>query len=148
MQQVICLGSWQGGDAAAWLLGEQLEAHLQAQSAPRLALQIHCCLAPAQMLGLFKGAAAVLLIDASCDLPLGRLELIAREDVRYTPSWSSHGLELVAALDLIEALGEMPPVLQILALGVGASSAPPEQIAEQALPAVLAILGMAALRAQ
>lgn len=150
MQHVICIGSWQGSDAAAWVLAEQLEAHLRAH--PQPALQIHRTRAPIQMLNLFKGVDAVLLIDATPDLPPGRVELIARKDLRSTPNCSSHGLDLVAALDLIEALGELPPRVRILALGVGAIEVAPDWIAEQALPGVLTLLrtvdGMHTVRAR
>lgn len=138
--QVICLGSWHGSDAAAWVLAERLEAYAQLQSANLPALQLHCCGAPAQIVGLLQDAASVVLIDPTQDLPFGNVESFTRQDLERTSNWSSHGLDLVAALDLVDALGATPCALRILALGVGTGAAAPEQVVDRAFQAVVNFL--------
>ena len=134
MKYVICLGSWQGSDAAAWALADLLEGNVQP------GFEIHRCGTPVQMLELLKPGAIIYVIDATPDLPVGQVASIAREDLARVPRCSSHGLDLLAALELIDALGDSPRALHILALGVGVSDVAPETIAEQALPVVLEML--------
>ncbi|MBU1191047.1 MAG: hypothetical protein KKE76_04960 [Gammaproteobacteria bacterium] len=129
--RVICLGSWQGSDATAWVLADGLEELVGAD------IEIYRCASPAQMLELIKPDAVVYIIDATPDLPCGQMAEIARDDLRHAPHCSSHGVDLLAALNLLDALGDTPRALHILALGVGTCGVPPEAIADQVLPEVL-----------
>ena len=131
MQRVICLGSWQGGDATAWELADRLEEQVGAD------IEVLCCASPAQMLDFIKPDAIVYIIDATPDLPCGQIAQISREDLRQTPHCSSHGVDLLAALNLIDALGDTPRVLHILALGVGAQAAAPDAIVKELLQKLL-----------
>lgn len=131
---LIFLGSWQGNDAAAWALADRLEVSI------RSGVEIHRCTAPVQMFELLKPGASIYVIDATPDLPVGQVASIVREDLARAPRCSSHGLDLLATLELVDALGDGPCALHILALGVGVSDVAPEKIAEQALPIVLEML--------
>lgn len=129
--QVICLGSWHGSDAAAWALADRLEGNLQP------GFELHRCAAPVQMFELIKPGAIIYVIDATPDLPVGQVTSVAHEDLLRAPRCSSHGLDLLAALELVDALGDSPCELHILALGVGTAEMMPEAIAELALPPIL-----------
>ncbi len=131
MKCVICLGSWQGNDAAAWALADRLEIWVQP------GFEVHRCASPVQMFELLKPGATVYVIDATPDLPAGQVAAIAREDLVRAPRCSSHGLDLLAALELVDALGDCPAALHILALGVGSGDFGAEEIAELTLPAML-----------
>lgn len=134
MKCLIFLGSRHGSDAAAWALADRIEVSVQP------GVEIHRCTVPVQMFGLLKPGATIYVIDATPDLPVGQVASIAREDLARAPRCSSHGLDLLAALELVDALGDSPHALHILALGVGVSDVAPETIAEQALPVVLEML--------
>lgn len=131
---LIFLGSRHGSDAAAWALADRLEVSVQP------GVEIHRCTAPVQMFGLLKPGATLYVVDATPDLPVGEVASIAREDLARAPRCSSHGLDLLTTLELVDALGDSPCAVHILALGVGAGEISPETIAEQALPVVLEML--------
>lgn len=131
MKCLIFLGSRHGSDAAAWALADRLEISVQ------FGVEIHRCTAPVQLFELLKPGVDTYVIDATPDLPVGEVASIAREDLARAPRCSSHGLDLLAALELVDALGDRPCAVHILALGVGTGDISPEIIANLTLPIVL-----------
>lgn len=141
MKRVICLGSYQGGDAVAWLLADALKAcqgmsDTQGTSGD---VQIVQCASPAQMLSLCAGTTALVVIDATPDLPPGCVRRLNETELTEQPRYSSHGVDLLTALGIARALGDLPPRVAILGIGVDDSA--PEQLVMQCLSAVLAELG-------
>lgn len=149
MKRIICLGSHQGADSAAWLLADALIAQLPKHRAPdRVAatgadmgavggFEVLLCASPAQMLGLFAGAEAVAIIDAAPQLPAGTLQRVGMDELRQDGAWSSHGLDLITVLKLAQTLGDMPARCVLLGLGVGSVDADPHSAVSAALPDVL-----------
>lgn len=137
MKRVICLGSHQGADSAAWLLADALIAQPPEMVASEAAYEVLLCASPAQMLGLFSGAEAVAILDAVPQLPSGTVRRLDMEELRHDSAWSSHGLDLVTVLKLAQTLGDIPTRFVLLGLGVGAADADPRSAVTQALPAVL-----------
>ncbi|MBI5040785.1 MAG: hypothetical protein HZB57_06205 [Gammaproteobacteria bacterium] len=138
MKRVICLGSYQGNDVVAWRLADALQRGAE----QRGDFEVLRCASPAQMLSLCAGTTALIVIDATPDLPPGcvrrvsEAELAGRPDCY--PGCSSHGVDLLTALGVARALGDLPTRFAILGLGVGDGE--PEQLVRHSLPAVLAEL--------
>ena len=134
MKRIICLGSYQGSDEAAWRLADALSAR------PELLgeFEVVCCASPAQMAALCAGTNALVVIDATPDLAPGCVQRLSEAELAARDSCSSHGVDLLTALGVARALGDLPPRVAILGLGV--DDREPEQWATQCLPAVLAEL--------
>lgn len=134
MKRVICLGSYQGSDAVAWLLADMLQASPAAGD-----FEVVRCASPAQMAALCAGAGVLVVIDATPDLApgcvrrLNETELAERPD--GYPGCSSHGVDLLTALGIARALGDLPS--QCVILGIGVDDREPQHLVRQSLPAVL-----------
>jgi hydrogenase maturation protease len=139
--RVVAVGSPHGADRIAW----EVAAMLDAQALPQ-GTEVRCCVHPPSELGpLLQGADSVFLIDAMIDVAPGEMRRCGPAALqRRRAALSSHGLSVDLALDLAEALGELPRSLAIFGLGVGGSSAPADdhQIAA-ALPHYAAALAAA-----
>lgn len=145
MRRVICLGSPQGADALAWRLGDALEARIARTPGIAAGVEVVRCASPAQLPGLLLGPQAVLILDAVAQWPAGTVRVLLPEQLEDAAAWSSHGLGLVTALDLVRALGDLPSQVTILGLGVGCPDAEPETLVGAVFPAVWrALLAQAA----
>ena len=101
--QIVGIGSPFGADAFAW----QLIAHLQetgfAQRYPSVRLRLACCASPAQLPGRLADTASLVVLDALHGAGLGELRCVHGRQMAQTASaTSSHGLDLVAAVELVE----------------------------------------------
>jgi len=134
MKRVICLGSYQGSDEAAWRLADALLARPEALGE----FEVMCCASPAQLTALCAGTAVLVVIDATPDLAPGCVRRLSEAELAERVSCSSHGVDLLTALGVARALGDLPPRVAILGLGVDGGA--PEQWATLCLPAVLAEL--------
>lgn len=137
MKRVICLGSYQGSDAVAWLLADALRASPAAAE-----FEVRRCASPAQMIALCAGTCVLVVIDTTPDLPPGCVRRVSEADLAERPGCnpvcSSHGVDLPAALGIARALGDLPSRVAIL--GIGVDDRAPEQRVMQCLPAVLSEL--------
>ncbi len=135
MKRVICLGSYQGDDVVAWRLADALERGAELRGD----FEVLRCASPAQLLSLCAGTTALMVIDATPDLPPGCVRRVSEAELAERPDCypgcSSHGVGLLTALGVARALGDLPSRFAIVGLGVGGGG--PEQLVTQALPAVL-----------
>lgn len=138
MKRVVCLGSYQGADQLGWLLADALDAVRARDRAAAAAFEVRRCASPAQMLGLMAGAEAVMIVDAVPQLGAGRVQRLDPGALTQDAAWSSHGLDLVTALEIVQTLGDMPSRFEILGIGVGTRDADPQVLAMEVMPAVLA----------
>jgi hydrogenase maturation protease len=125
--RIVCVGSpLRGDDAAGLLVADHVRdaapAGVEVVSAPRDA---------AALLDALDGAADVVVVDAAVDVEPGRL---VRHDavagpLPFTRDPSSHGLGVAEAIELVRALGRLPP--RVTVYGIGAASfdvgAPPSE---------------------
>ena len=142
MTRVFCLGSSLGKDRVGWDIGAALEQRLAGRS--RTDVRVQICPTPAHLPGMLQGATQVLIIDALAGAPVGAVRSVAAEELQRAPNWSTHGVDLVLALNLARALGELPADVRIIGIGVGdpasASDIQSADYAAQVLPAVWAKL--------
>lgn len=139
MRRVICLGSPLGADTLAWLLADALEARLAGD--PSCAdVEVVRCASPAQMAALLAGADAVSILDAVVHLPPGTLRVLTPEELQHAAAWSSHGVGLATVLELARALGDLPPSVTIIGLGVGDPDSDPYPLVARLLPEVVRML--------
>lgn len=140
MKHVICLGSSRGNDRLGWDIAAALQRDFADRR--RADIRVQVCATPAQLPGMLEGASALLIIDAVAGLPPGSVRRLTPADLQSAPAWSSHGIDLVAALGLADALGELPARVDILGIGAGDPACAADDAArvslEPLLPAVRA----------
>lgn len=134
MKRVICLGSYQGSDTVAWHLADTLHASPDVSAD----FEIVRCASPAQLVSLCAGAAALAIIDASPDLEPGSVRRLSEYELAGCLSYSSHGVDLLTAMGLARALGDLPARVAIV--GIGVDDREPGLLVTCCLPAVLAEL--------
>ena len=134
MKRVICLGSYQGSDVVAWLLADALGARSELLGG----FDVVRCASPALMPSLCAGTTALVVIDATPDLAPGCVRRLSEAELAERPRCSSHGVDLITALGVARALGDLPVRTAILGLGV--DDREPQQLVREYLPAVLAEL--------
>ena len=117
MKHVFCLGSPHGTDRVGWDIGAALEQRLAESS--RTDIRVHICATPAHLPGMLKGGTQALIIDALAQVPVGTVRSVAAEELQSAPNWSTHGVDLVTALELARALGELPADVRIIGIGSG-----------------------------
>ena len=117
MKRVFCLGSSLGNDRVGWDIGAALEQRLARGNRTDVCVQI--CPTPAHLPGMLKDVTQALIIDALAGEPVGTVRNVAAEELRRAPNWSTHGVDLVMALELARALGELPADVRIIGIGVG-----------------------------
>ena len=124
--QVVGLGSAHGADRLGWLAIEALRRHGFPARFPPGRLALDTCPSPAQLPGLIRPGAGLLLIDALEGRPLGELLRISWADLQQAaPLSGSHGLGLREMLPLIETLYGPPGPLPLLGIGMGARATEP-----------------------
>jgi hydrogenase maturation protease len=131
MKRVICLGSYQGSDAVAWRLADILQA------TPDVSFEFETvrCASPAQLVSLCAGAVVLAIIDASLDLEPGSARRLSEDELAGRLSYSSHGVDLLTALGLARALGDLPA--QVAIVGIGVDAREPDLLVTRCLPTVL-----------
>jgi hydrogenase maturation protease len=118
---VLGVGSPFGADRVGWCAVEALR--------PRLgdALVFECCDRPgARLLPLMRGRCCVIIIDALLGATPGSLHVLQAADLVRDAGTAVHGFGVADALALAEALGDLPPRLVLIGVGVGAGEALPE----------------------
>lgn len=142
MKQVICLGSFQGSDRLGWDVAASLEQRLEQQGVADIVLRT--CATPAHLPGMLADTTALLLIDALAGAPAGTVLRLTPEELRSGGTVSSHGVDVVTALELVRALGGLPARVGIVGIGVGdplcAAGADPAPAVAAVLPEVWRIL--------
>ncbi len=138
VRRLICLGSYQGNDALAW----RLAAALRDLSELSTRYEIMPCAAPALLAGLCAGCSELVIVDACPDLVPGTVQRLQEADLQRLPVYSSHGVDLLTALGMARALGDLPA--SVLILGVGVDDRPIAELQSRALPALLAALASGA----
>ena len=131
MKQVICLGSFQGSDQLGWDIAAALERQLAERSIADI--RVRSCASPAQLPALLADTGALLIVDALAGVPAGEVRILVPEELERAPAFSSHGVDLVMALELARALGDLPEQVRILGIGIG-------DPARDAAPAVEAVV--------
>lgn len=126
MKEVICLGSFQGSDRLGWDIAASLERRLAEQGIADI--RVRACASPAQLPGILVDAEALLIVDALAGVPAGEVRMLMPEELERAPALSSHGVDLVMALELARALGDLPAEVLIVGIGIGdpARDAPPD----------------------
>lgn len=143
MKQVICLGSFQGSDRLGWDIAAALERRLAVQGIA--GIRVRACASPAQLPALLADTGALLIVDALAGVPAGEVRVLMPEELERAPAFSSHGVDLVMALELARALGDLPEQVRIVGIGIGdpAKDAAPavEAVVPEAWKAVVEALG-------
>lgn len=134
MKQVICLGSFQGSDRLGWDIAQALEQRIKEQGAADI--RVRTCASPAQLPALLADTEALLIVDALAGVPAGEVRLLMPEALQRTPVFSSHGVDLVMALDLARALGDLPAQVRIMGIGICDPAKGLEPAVEAVMPAV------------
>jgi hydrogenase maturation protease len=120
--RIIGIGSPHGDDQVGWAAIDALE-HVTLPAGTEL----HRVATPAsQLLPLLSGADRVILVDAvASDDPPGSLIECAAKDLHRSPcDLSNHGLSVSAALNVADALGDLPQDVRIVGLAVDALDTP------------------------
>jgi hydrogenase maturation protease len=136
---VIGLGSNHGDDRIGW----EVVAQLQAMRLARI--QTYCTSDPLTIVDVSTNCSLLIVIDAclGTDSP-GTVHRLVWPDSRLTATEgvSSHGVGLVAALRLAEALGKLPP--RVIVFAIEADSGEPgsmlNPLVEAAIPDVVAMI--------
>lgn len=134
MKQVICLGSFQGSDRLGWDIAQALEQRIKEQGTADI--RVRACASPAQLPALLADTEALLIVDALAGVPAGEVRLLMPEALQRTPAFSSHGMDLVMALDLARALGDLPAQVRIVGIGAGDQARDDAPALEAVLPQV------------
>jgi hydrogenase maturation protease len=115
--RVIAVGSPFGADRIAWDV-------VEAMGPLPDGIEAVCCVNPlSELPALLRSAETVLLVDAMLGVPLGTVLRCSRDDLKARErEMSSHGLSVDLALDLAAALGELPPRLVVIGLGIGSGA--------------------------
>lgn len=138
MKQVICLGSFQGSDRLGWDIAALLDARLRAAGLAQI--RVRTCASPAQLHGLLADTEAVVIVDALAGVPTGQVRMLLPEALRQVPVYSTHGVDLVTALELARALGELPAQVRIVGIGIGDPERDPQPSIDAVLPTVWSLL--------
>lgn len=121
---VAGLGSTAGDDRAGWLVIDQLLASQAAGKLPASGLVLARCGPPADLLHLLPVQRRLVVVDACAgSLPPGQWVRLTWPAPQFTEATGGHNLSLSATLELVQALGLLPPRCEVWCLG-GAAFAP------------------------
>ena len=129
---VIGIGSHHGPDATGWLACELLQA--QATST-RIDWQL--CRTPTLLPDLVVDYKAVVILDAVLsDEPMGQVLTLLWpvQQAGYHSPCSSHGLNVIEALQLASALGQLPSHTYILGITISGQQQDAAPVVKIALP--------------
>lgn len=127
--RVIGIGSNHGADQVGWIACELLQKKIQAYP-----VDWKFCRTPAQLPELMQNCDAVVLVDAVLsDKPAGQVLSLKKDDLlALSLPCSSHGIGVAQALQLTEALKQLPACCEILGITVNDPQMKPETIAQAA----------------
>ncbi|MDH3948873.1 MAG: hydrogenase maturation protease [Gammaproteobacteria bacterium] len=130
--RVIGIGSHQGPDATGWIACEMLKAQT---TSTRIDWQI--CRTPAQLPELVGDYNTVVIVDAVLsDKPMGQVFSLLwpiQQETHDSPC-SSHGLNVIEALQLASALGQLPMHTYILGITISRQQQDATLVVKNALP--------------
>lgn len=133
--RVIGIGSHHGPDATGWLACEMLQAQ-----ATSMRIDWQICRTPAQLPELVVDYNAIVILDAVLsDKPMGQVLTMVwpvQQEMYHSP-WSSHGLNVIEALQLASALGQLPIQTYILGIAITRQQQDAAPIVKLALPQLL-----------
>jgi hydrogenase maturation protease len=136
---VIGLGSNHGDDRIGW------EVVAQLHTIRPTGIQTHCTSDPLTIVDVSTNCSLLIVVDACLGTGLpGTIHRLVWPDTRLaaTGGVSSHGVGLVVALRLAEALGKLPP--QVIVFAIEADSGEPgsalNPLVEAAIPKVVAMI--------
>lgn len=115
--RLVGLGSFQGDDAIAWTLVDQLEPRLR----DRAGLELHKIEGSANLLDLCDGDGSLVILDAAVGHgPVGSWLRLIWPDPRIQSlrAVTTHTLGLAAVLHIAESLGTLPETVVIYAISV------------------------------
>ena len=137
--RVIGIGSHHGADVAGWLACEMLQAQTTSK---RIDWQL--CRTPTQLPELIANYHAVVILDAVLsDKPVGQVLTLAWPDQHewYNSPCSCHGLNVIEALQLTAALGQLPLYTYILGITINQQQQDASLAVTNALPLLQQELG-------
>ena len=114
--RVIGIGSHHGADLTGWLACERLQTIAGTKH-----FDWQFCRTPAQLPHLLADCHAVVIVDAVLnDKPAGQVVSLSWpvQHDRYHSLCSSHGINVIEALQLVSTLGMLPPQTHLLGLTV------------------------------
>ena len=114
--RIIGIGSAHGADGVGWLACERLQPSLNTHQ-----LDWQLCRTPAQLPQLVQDCEAVVIIDALLsDAPAGRVVSLTwpMRLEHYAPGYSTHGINVIEALQLAETLDLLPAQTYLLGLTI------------------------------
>ncbi|MCK9529682.1 MAG: hydrogenase maturation protease [Gammaproteobacteria bacterium] len=118
---VLGVGSPFAADRVGWCAVEALQSRFGD------ALAFECCDRPgAHLLSFLRGRPCVAIIDALLGVTAGSLHVLQPSDLARDAGTAVHGFGVADALGLAEALGDLPPRLVLIGIGVGAGEVLPE----------------------
>ena len=118
--RILGIGSPSGDDQAGWLVVNALLA--SGKCAAGEGILIHKLDRPGSgLIPLMDGASRVILIDAmQSNGPIGSIQRFDADDwPAYSKGFSSHGFGVLDALALAQALGNLPPRMDLYGIGIG-----------------------------
>jgi hydrogenase maturation protease len=121
---VIGIGSPHGDDQAGWLAIEALQARLPEAQSPACGLTICKLDRPGiALLDALQGCDRAVLVDAlQGGAAPGSLLRLTRHDLQTCAApASSHGIGVVEALALGEALHRLPPAVRMIGIAIGSA---------------------------
>ena len=118
--RILGIGSPSGDDQAGWLTVDALLASGACAAGGGILIQ-KLDRPGSGLIPLMDGASRVILIDAmQSNGPIGRIQRFDTDDwPAYSKGLSSHGFGVLDALALAQALGNLPPRMDLYGIGIG-----------------------------
>jgi hydrogenase maturation protease len=118
--RILGIGSPSGDDQAGWLVVDALLASGMCAAGEGILIQ-KLDRPGAGLIPLMDGASRVILIDAmQSNDPIGRIQRFDADDwPAYSKGLSSHGFGVLDAVALAQALGKLPPRMDLYGIGIG-----------------------------
>ena len=132
--RIIGIGSHHGVDRLGWIICDQLRDIQWPQD-----IDIQTCRTPAQLPALLRGCDNAIVLDAIVTgHNAGQVMSLSITELEHQTQncYSSHGFGVIEAIELAQALEQLPAVLQILGISVTDADQDAVVISTTALPHV------------
>jgi hydrogenase maturation protease len=132
MIRIIAIGSHHGADVIGWLACEKLQKTLQKEQ-----LDWRLCRNPTHLPELVQDCDIAIIIDALLsDQPAGQVINLSWpiDQIDNLSSYSTHGINVIQALQLAATLGQLPLQTYLLGLSVTNQEQDTAAIVSKALP--------------